>query len=796
MDKVLVIVDVQKEFSSFIQHDLVDELHNYAENFKEVYQIWDTHKTNVAPTYKFPNQVDSIKKLFGVKHFSDKVKEFTDEIEDESYEGRTFKLANNKGYIVRVDNNHDWFWVNPEIVELISKLKDKKVILTGGADNECLEDVYQAFLAFGLDVEFNKKYVYSAKTDNDDSIEDKQINETKKEYSYDSIIVVFDNIYELKEFNNMYDDADIGVIHQISNNAMEYFNRGESVYFKYYISYGKLNFDGWCNVKYLLEKEPHDYEKLFSFKDVKNGLFNQILTNGFYATKPSYKPKRIERTLESNKQYPFDEIVVVLNNINEIIEFLKMYNHTNTEMPASMGGIINRTIEYFDNGDSIYFRFKIPDNKLTYEGWGNLKWLLTQSNNTYEKLFLFEDVKRGLFNQILTNGFYATKPSYKPKRIERTLENVDNEIYLNEITGKSTKYKFRFKTEDEFRNEFSGGWNGGWSTNRYMWISIMSYLYGKDLQVLKTSFTTDEDDDVRNYDRENHPTGNGFIITGYMVKENKPFTPSYKPKRVVRTLENKVLKLDEYLFESTTKYNNKRNSLLDRIKEHRYFMIYADDKQNTLLIKNLLESNGIKHDTDNNQGIEDIDTRFDELSVSKRLCFTVVVDYNSISYIFETYNSSTISQYYDLFIKVPEELQLLNDIDIIKSASFMYKPKKIIRTLENVDNSISSYLYVVMENKKDAYDFEKLLNDNNYKYFDEEETEDMINVYNTAYDIDDDDYKYFMFFIDFDERDYVLRVKMKNQLKTELFYPKQKGEIMRKLDIIPLYKPKKINREL
>jgi len=173
--KVLVIVDVQKEFDKFIQGDLVDSLYEYCENFKEVYQIWDTHKTKISPTYKFPNQVDSIKKLYGKNHFSNKIKQFIKEVEDETLEGNTFKLSNDNGYIVRIDNNHDWFFVNPEIVELIGKLKDREVILVGGASNECLEDVYQAFKAFGLNVRINEKYVYSAQTDQNDSIED--INE-------------------------------------------------------------------------------------------------------------------------------------------------------------------------------------------------------------------------------------------------------------------------------------------------------------------------------------------------------------------------------------------------------------------------------------------------------------------------------------------------------------------------------------------------------------------------------------------------------------------------------------------
>ena len=122
--KVLVIVDVQKEFDKFIQHDLVDELYDYARKFKQVYQIWDTHKTDVAPTYVFPNQVDAVKKKYGKNHFSDKVRKFIADKTDETFEGNLFKLSDKEGYIVRVDNNHNWFYVNPEIVRIIFVVVD------------------------------------------------------------------------------------------------------------------------------------------------------------------------------------------------------------------------------------------------------------------------------------------------------------------------------------------------------------------------------------------------------------------------------------------------------------------------------------------------------------------------------------------------------------------------------------------------------------------------------------------------------------------------------------------------
>ena len=73
---------------------------------------------------------------------------------------------------MRISNKHEWFFVNDEIYELINKVKDDQVILVGGAQNECIRDIYVAFKAFGVNVKINNNYVYSAKTDNGDSISD------------------------------------------------------------------------------------------------------------------------------------------------------------------------------------------------------------------------------------------------------------------------------------------------------------------------------------------------------------------------------------------------------------------------------------------------------------------------------------------------------------------------------------------------------------------------------------------------------------------------------------------------
>ena len=175
MSNVLVIVDVQKQFKEYMQHDLVKELGNYANTFDAVYQIWDTHDNAVQPSYKFPKQVDCVPKLFGKNFFSDKVTKYIKSIEDSTDNGKVFKLSDGEGYVIRVTNNHDWFHINPEIVDMIGKIKNDTVTVVGGAGGECIQDIFQALLSFGVNVSMNNKYVYDAKTSQQDSVKENKI---------------------------------------------------------------------------------------------------------------------------------------------------------------------------------------------------------------------------------------------------------------------------------------------------------------------------------------------------------------------------------------------------------------------------------------------------------------------------------------------------------------------------------------------------------------------------------------------------------------------------------------------
>jgi len=174
---ILVIVDVQGEFDEYTPKGFEQNIMKYCEEFpkddiKGVYQIWDANKAT-GFTYTFPNQVLDVKKNYGTK-FNPNLKQITDKLPQDAKEGKLFKFKNVNKYIVKINNNHKWFYVNEDLYNLFQKLKGKKVIVVGGADTECLSDVYVSMKSFGVIPVYNHNYIYNASMNDDMVATDKQ----------------------------------------------------------------------------------------------------------------------------------------------------------------------------------------------------------------------------------------------------------------------------------------------------------------------------------------------------------------------------------------------------------------------------------------------------------------------------------------------------------------------------------------------------------------------------------------------------------------------------------------------
>lgn len=193
--KILVIVDVQKEFSKHQPKGFVNAVNDYAKNFTKVYQIWDGHKwdgeKNIiinGPSWKFNNEIANYRKIYGTTA-SEEIKDLcrtankmlTSPKEREKYGyvtikegtklnvGDNFNLlkSNEKGnnFLVKISNRHNWFYVPKNLSDFFNNIKERTIVV-GGSENECLEDVYTAMISFNIPANINKKYTYSAKTRN------------------------------------------------------------------------------------------------------------------------------------------------------------------------------------------------------------------------------------------------------------------------------------------------------------------------------------------------------------------------------------------------------------------------------------------------------------------------------------------------------------------------------------------------------------------------------------------------------------------------------------------------------
>ena len=186
-NNILIIVDVSKSFKKFFTNLYLNELNKYCKTFDKVYQIWDNH-TEKSPDkdylydenpdipiekdlYQFPNQVDLIEKRYNYNvnaDFYEKIlsKEIYKDIKNKE-DNKTLKKGDyfptKEGtIIVYIANNHKWFHVPKKLYNIFTKLKGKEVIVVGGSDNECLEDIFITADIFGVVVKRNHKYIYSA----------------------------------------------------------------------------------------------------------------------------------------------------------------------------------------------------------------------------------------------------------------------------------------------------------------------------------------------------------------------------------------------------------------------------------------------------------------------------------------------------------------------------------------------------------------------------------------------------------------------------------------------------------
>lgn len=166
----LVIVDVQEQYKQYFSERYVVELQKYCEDFKRVFQIWDSKDTDKTD-YVFPNQVATYEKQYGKELRLDNVEQFFTQamwheikkkLELVPDEGDMFETINGEAWVY-IENKHKWFLCPKDMCKLFKDFvrQQRQIILVGGAANECLQDIIVTMKAFGVKVSYDMKFVYS-----------------------------------------------------------------------------------------------------------------------------------------------------------------------------------------------------------------------------------------------------------------------------------------------------------------------------------------------------------------------------------------------------------------------------------------------------------------------------------------------------------------------------------------------------------------------------------------------------------------------------------------------------------
>jgi len=195
---ILIIVDVQRSFCKYFNDEYLNQLKRYCEDFKEVYQLWDNHVNGKKvdkdylydddhesdsddDLYKFPNQKDTIEKRYNYDVDADFYKNILDpqiynkvksKEKDKTLQKGEFFPTKEGTIIVYIGNNHNWYHVPKKLFDLFNEISQAQanerlenvgeVVLVGGAEGECLEDIEITAKSLGVKATRNSKFIYSA----------------------------------------------------------------------------------------------------------------------------------------------------------------------------------------------------------------------------------------------------------------------------------------------------------------------------------------------------------------------------------------------------------------------------------------------------------------------------------------------------------------------------------------------------------------------------------------------------------------------------------------------------------
>ena len=334
---------------------------------------------------------------------------------------------------------------------------------------------------------------------------------TNNEKKYNYICVFINNVNEL---NILLDK-----LHSISKDFGDFsfrFDFPNIIFIKPYKFDNKFsNVAIWSHssdiksaMEYIKDETNMIYPEIYNINSLDK-LISYIRKINFF---PSYEPRKIKRTLESIEWYPY-RFKTKEEMIKDYGEDWKYDNDNNFgsygwNEDGNMDFLLGTVFPFKE--EQLNFKSEGPI-RYKYKGW-SIHWNMLTNNE-------------------------PKIPSYKPKKIDRTLESNSSDRYYNPITKEFTDWPYRIKTAGEFDKDYSRSAYEDWMTPEYLFISNMYYLLG---QTLEYDFP-----DNHYYIQIPSKDGGNWYITKDMITQNNDGKPSYKPKKIDRTLESLELLLEK-----------------------------------------------------------------------------------------------------------------------------------------------------------------------------------------------------------------------------------------------------------
>ena len=350
-----------------------------------------------------------------------------------------------------------------------------------------------------------------------------------EDYPYNSVAIEIKTQDELDEIYHILNLEDMSMY----DSVLTYLKRYTIPYLRLYVDGNntdniKLSCGTASEIERLSRNLGYTYEKLFTLKDVQEGLINSIKRYGKFMKNPTYTPKKFDRTLEQS-------------SLVESIKPIKQYPYrfrTEEEFEKKFGGGWKKDIvftwnspnmDYLFGKDYPYFIDKNveSDDDLPYidaAPFSEREWMISWDMLTPNK---------------------PKVPNYKPRKFDRTLESintsdiryipvkVEDQEELNRLLSMLATISPQFVRRDYFYGLEYPNWifvdlekdndiyqaARKWNT-RSKEEAVINYVANTD-NCFKRIFTIKELSSVKSY-----------ILTGSGI------VPSYAPKKFDRTLDS------------------------------------------------------------------------------------------------------------------------------------------------------------------------------------------------------------------------------------------------------------------